>query len=118
MVNNRNQRAQEGVDQINSIRRPMESEQQASLRILETVSQDREIVRQQTQKFRAISQRSELAALFPRAEVQTLTHQVHEARETSECFLNLNVRTLAERHRIVAQRNRAQNRRTSASSEI
>ena len=59
---------------------------------LESVSQDRSLVRQEAQHFRDRYERSESAAQFPKADVQTLTHQLNESRETSEYLHNLNAR--------------------------
>ena len=52
-------------------------------------------------------QRSESAALLPRTEVQTLTYQIYEARETSEHFHNLGERNLEECRRIIVERDGA-----------
>ena len=52
MLREQNQLVQEGEAQINVVHHQMESEQRAFLMILETVSQDREVVCQEEQNFR------------------------------------------------------------------
>ena len=87
---------QNGEAQTHLARHQIDFEQRASKLNLESVSQDRDIVCPEVQKFRDVCQRSESAAQLPRAEVQTLTHQFHVARDTSECRHNLNHRDLAK----------------------
>ena len=65
--------------QLRVVRRQMESEQRTSTMILESVSQDRDIVCQEALNARDIFQKSERAAQLPRTEVQNLTH--HSSRK-------------------------------------
>ena len=64
----------------------MESEQR------ESVSRGRDIFRQETHHFQNVSQRTEAAAHLTRAEVDAFTHQLSEARETSEYCYDLRER--------------------------
>ena len=82
-----------GEAQTRVVRHPMESEQRASFRILEAVSQDRDI-RQEAQTSRDVRQRSEHIRYV-------------KLQKTSEHFHDTNERNIAESHRIVADRDQA-----------
>ena len=56
------------------------------------VSRDRDIFRQEAHHLFYVSQRPEAAAHLTRAEVDAFTHQLSEARETSEYFNDLRER--------------------------
>ncbi len=84
MVHDQQQLVQEGEAKINFVRLLVESEQRASWRTLESVSQD--MVRQEAQHFRDGYLRSESAAHLFGDEVQPLTLKLQEARESSEYF--------------------------------
>ena len=64
----------------------MQSEQR------ESVSRDRDIFRQEAHHLLDVSQRPEADAHITRAEVDAFTHQLSEARETSEYFHDLRER--------------------------
>ena len=58
----------------------------ASLVIFESVSQERDFVRQEAQHLRDHYDRSEQAALFPTEDVEDLIFQLSEARKTGKYF--------------------------------
>ena len=70
MVREQHQLVEEGEAQRNVVRYQTESVQRASLRILESVSQERDRVRQEAQHLRDNNDRSEQAALLPREDVE------------------------------------------------
>ena len=61
-----------------------ESEQRASLRILESVSQERDLVRKETHSLRDTYHRSEKGAQVPTDDVEDVTHPLDEDRNTCE----------------------------------
>ena len=84
----------------------MESEQLAYLRILESVSRERDLFRQEARHHRDNDHRSEQAAQVSTEEVEYLTVQLIEARTTSEYFHDVHGRNLVESHRIAAEGDR------------
>ena len=108
MVHEQLQLLEEGEAQINFVRHRMESEQRASLRILQSVSRERDLVRQEAYHLRDDYQRSERAALLPREEVEELIVLSSEAqKKTGEYFHDIHVRNLTESHPISPERDRA-----------
>ena len=79
MVHEQHQLVEEREARIHFVRHQMESEQRASLRILESASQERDPVRQEAQNYRGNYHSSEQ---IPREEVQYLTFHVGEVRKT------------------------------------
>ena len=76
MVHEQNRIVPEREAQIQFVRYQMESEQRTTVRILESVSQDRDTVRHETQQIWEADQRSESAAQLLKAEVQNFDSSV------------------------------------------
>ena len=86
----------------------MESEQRAYLRILESVSQEPDIVRQEAQKLRDNYHKKLNHDLVSHVRLEKQVSAFHETPE----------RSLQEGHRIAAERDRAMFERSSHSSNI
>ena len=80
MVHEQRHFVEEGEDQTNFVRHQIASEQRASSRIFESVSQDRDFHRQEAQNVHDIRRRSESTAELTRKEVQSFIRQWCEVR--------------------------------------
>ena len=107
MVHEQHQLVDEGEAQTHCVRHRMESEHRASFRILESVSKERDLVRQEALHLHDNYHRSEQAALLPGEDVDEFTFQFGETRQTGEYFHDVHERNLTESHRIAALRDRS-----------
>ena len=107
MVHKQHQLVEDGAAEINFVRHEMESEQRASLMILASVSQERDLVRQEAGHLRDSYHRSEQVALCLWEEVEELTFYFIATWKTREDFHYMHERKLQESQRTAAERDRA-----------